>query len=53
MTNDLVGASIWGEHVFKTFSHAKHVIRPRDGALAGSIWGAGAYVPETAKDETA
>ena len=39
----LGGASIWGEHVFTTFSHAKHVVRPRDGALAGSIWGAGPY----------
>ena len=39
----LGGASIWGEHVFNTFSHAKHVVRPKDGAFAGSIWGAGAY----------
>ena len=41
----LGGASICGEHVFNTFSHAKHIVRPRDGALAGSIWGAGAYKP--------
>jgi len=41
----LGGASIWGEHVFTTFSHAKHVVRPRDGAFAGSIWGAGPYIP--------
>ena len=37
----LGGASIWGEHVFNTFSHARHVVRPKDGAFAGSIWGAG------------
>ena len=41
----LGGASIWGEHVFTTFSHAKHVVRPRGGAFAGSIWGAGPYQP--------
>jgi aldehyde dehydrogenase (NAD+) len=39
------GASIWGHHVFDTFTHKKHVVRPRDGAFAGSIWGAGAYKP--------
>lgn len=44
----LGGASIWGEHVFTTFSHAKHVVRPKDGAFAGSIWStpAGSYKPE-------
>lgn len=41
----LGGASIWGEHVFNTFSHAKHVVRPKGGAFAGSVWGAGAYHP--------
>jgi len=41
----LGGASIWGEHVFNTFSHRKFVVRPRDGAFAGSVWGAGAYKP--------
>lgn len=35
------GASIWGKHVFDTFSHQKHVLRPKAGAFAGSIWGAG------------
>jgi len=35
----LGGASIWGEHVFQTFSHSKHVCRPRGGAFAGSHWG--------------
>ena len=40
----LGGASIWGEHVFNTFSHAKHVVRPRGEAFAGSIWGAGPCV---------
>jgi len=40
------GASIWGEHVFNTFSHSKHVVKPKEGAFAGSIWGAGAYVPK-------
>merc|ERR1712232_759792 len=35
------GASIWGKHVFDTFSHHKHVVRPKDGAFAGSLWGAG------------
>ena len=44
----LGGASIWGEHVFNTFSHAKHVVRPREGALAGSIWGAGPYTGKAA-----
>jgi len=44
----LGGASIWGEHVFNTFSHAKHVVRPRNGAFAGSIWGAGPYMPPAA-----
>jgi aldehyde dehydrogenase (NAD+) len=38
------GASIWGEHVFDTFSHKKHVVRPKGGAFAGSLWG-GSYVP--------
>jgi aldehyde dehydrogenase (NAD+) len=42
----LGGASIWGEHVFNTFSHAKHVVRPKDGAFAGSIWGPGPYIPK-------
>jgi aldehyde dehydrogenase (NAD+) len=41
----LGGASIWGKHVFETFSHTKHVVRPKDGAFAGSIWGAGPYKP--------
>jgi len=40
----LGGASIWGKHVFDTFSHHKHVLKPRGGAFAGSIWGAGAYL---------
>lgn len=38
------GASIWGEHVFNTFSHSRHVVRPKDGAFAGSIWGSGPYL---------
>jgi len=42
----LGGASIWGEHVFNTFSHAKHVVRPKQGAFAGSVWGAGPYLPK-------
>ena len=33
-TSRAVGASIWGEHVFKAFSHAKHVVKPQDGAFA-------------------
>merc|ERR1712100_741215 len=37
----LGGASIWGEHVFDTFSHRKHVVKPKNGAFAGSVWGAG------------
>eukprot|EP00929_Paragymnodinium_shiwhaense_P096912 TRINITY_DN5864_c0_g1_i1.p1 TRINITY_DN5864_c0_g1~~TRINITY_DN5864_c0_g1_i1.p1 ORF type:complete len:544 (-),score=105.21 TRINITY_DN5864_c0_g1_i1:452-2083(-) len=37
----LGGASIWGKHVFDTFSHHKHVVRPKNGAFAGSIWGPG------------
>lgn len=41
----LGGASIWGQHVFNTFSHAKHVVKPKVGAFAGSIWGAGAHIP--------
>jgi hypothetical protein len=41
----LGGASIWGRHVFETFSHKKHVVRPKDGAFAGSIWGARGYKP--------
>eukprot|EP00928_Gymnodinium_smaydae_P036477 TRINITY_DN25491_c0_g4_i1.p1 TRINITY_DN25491_c0_g4~~TRINITY_DN25491_c0_g4_i1.p1 ORF type:complete len:496 (+),score=78.88 TRINITY_DN25491_c0_g4_i1:57-1490(+) len=32
------GASIWGHHVFDTFSHKKHVVRPKNGAFANSIW---------------
>jgi aldehyde dehydrogenase (NAD+) len=32
------GASLWGEHVFNTFSHTKHSVRPKGGAFAGSIW---------------
>lgn len=40
------GASIWGQHVFDTFSHSKHVVRPKQGAFAGSVWGAGPYVPK-------
>lgn len=40
----LGGASIWGEHVFNTFTHEKHVVRPKGGAFAGSIWGSGAYL---------
>merc|ERR1712083_966731 len=43
----LGGASIWGEHVFNTFSHSKHVVRPKRGAFAGSVWGAGPYSPPT------
>merc|ERR1711871_20558 len=46
------GASIWGEHVFKTFSHQKFVVRTkRDGdappPFAGSIWSGptGTYKP--------
>jgi len=41
------GASLWGEHVFNTFSHAKHVCRTKDGAFAGSIWSGptGTYKP--------
>merc|ERR1719265_3055536 len=42
----LGGASIWGEHVFNTFSHAKHVVRPKQGAFAGSMWGSGPYIPK-------
>lgn len=42
----LGGASIWGEHVFNTFSHSKHVVRPKQGAFAGSVWGAGPYMPK-------
>merc|ERR1712232_1040895 len=42
----LGGASIWGHHVFDTFSHKKHVVRPRDGAFSGSIWGSGPYKPK-------
>lgn len=42
----LGGASIWGEHVFNTFSHSKHVVRPKGGAFAGSVWGAGPYHPK-------
>lgn len=41
----LGGASIWGEHVFNTFSHSKHVVKPKGGAFAGSVWGAGPYTP--------
>ena len=37
----LGGASSWGEHVFNTFSHAKHVVRPaapeRVGAPPGWV----------------
>ena len=40
----LGGASIWGETVFNTFSHSRHVVRPKDGAFAGSIWGSGPYL---------
>lgn len=42
----LGGASIWGEHVFNTFSHAKHIVKPKQGAFAGSVWGAGPYIPK-------
>jgi len=41
----LGGASIWGRHVFETFSHTKHVVRPKDGAFAGSMWAGGPYKP--------
>lgn len=41
----LGGASIWGRHVFETFSHTKHVVRPKGGAFAGSIWAGGPYKP--------
>lgn len=46
----LGGASIWGEHVFTTFSHAKHVVRTKDSAFAGSVWAGpvGTYKPEAA-----
>jgi len=37
------GASIWGQHVFETFSHKKHVVRPKDGAFANSIWAGPSY----------
>jgi aldehyde dehydrogenase (NAD+) len=41
------GASLWGEHVFNTFSHTKHAVRPRNGAFAGSAWAGppGTYKP--------
>jgi len=39
----LGGASIWGQHVFDTFSHKKHVVRPRNGAFANSIWAGPPY----------
>lgn len=52
-TSRAVGASIWGEHVFKAFSHAKHVVKPQDGAFAGSIWGAGPYIPPVPKEAEA
>lgn len=42
----LGGASIWGHHVFDTFSHKKHVVRPKDGAFANSIWAGPSYVPK-------
>lgn len=42
----LGGASIWGQHVFDTFSHKKHVVRPKDGAFANSIWAGPPYVPK-------
>lgn len=38
------GASIWGHHVFDTFSHKKHVVRPRNGAFANSIWAGPPFV---------
>merc|ERR1740138_1524708 len=41
----LGGASIWGQHVFDTFSHKKHVVRPTDGAFATSIWAGPPYTP--------
>jgi len=41
----LGGCSIWGQHVFETFSHAKHVVKPKQGAFAGSVWGSGPYTP--------
>jgi aldehyde dehydrogenase (NAD+) len=41
----LGGASIWGKHVFDTFSHQKHVVKPKQGAFAGSVWGSGPYRP--------
>jgi len=47
----LGGASIWGEHVFTTFSHAKHVVRTKDNAFAGSIWSGpvGTFKPAAAE----
>jgi len=45
----LGGASIWGRHVFETFSHTKHVVRPKDGAFAGSIWAGSTYKPSAGK----
>lgn len=38
------GASIWGHHVFETFSHKKHVVRPKNGAFANSIWAGPPYI---------
>jgi len=43
----LGGASIWGEHVFDTFSHCKHVVRPQGDAFCGSIWAGGPYKAES------
>merc|ERR1712083_819587 len=40
----LGGASIWGEHVFNPFSHAKHVVEPLGGAFAGSVWAGPPFV---------
>uniref|UniRef100_A0A7S2GK63 Aldehyde dehydrogenase n=1 Tax=Octactis speculum TaxID=3111310 RepID=A0A7S2GK63_9STRA len=46
------GASLWGEHVFNTFSHAKFAVRTKfnektQPAFAGSIWSGppGTYKP--------
>jgi len=41
----LGGASIWGHHVFDTFSHKKHVVRPKNGAFANSIWAGPSHAP--------
>jgi len=42
-SSGLGGAGLWGQHVFDTFSHHKHVVHPRGDAFAGSIWGCGPY----------